>query len=346
MNWKLAVCRGTPSHTSIQPINMSSIESIQITLENQAGIIAALQAQLEKLTASGSTGVEKVVKSKKVKAEKAPRANTGQPTLQSAWDEKIFAEHLPKKGEKSAEYLAFLAKRVASAEAGELLYKEGQAAVKSGKKAAGDRYTAKEALTGAHMGFPKAWKLSHEEEWTAFKAEFEAAHPKSSKSSVAGDESAGEGAEEGASQAEKKKGRKKDTELYSPEELVKVKAERAAKREAKKSADKAKEAPMAPAGGGAPVTVEEAKEEEGDFEMEEGSEEEAEEEVTLLRLPFKLNGVQYIRLGSKDADGNIEWEKEGDLWNSVDGDKGSYAGKLIGKKIDSSPETMAAEPEI
>jgi len=94
------------------------------------------------------------------------------------------------------------------------------------------------------------------------------------------------------------------------------------------------------------VTVEEAKEEEGDFEMEEGSEEEAEEEVTLLRLPFKLNGVQYIRLGSKDADGNIEWEKEGDLWNSVDGDKGSYAGKLIGKKIDSSPETMAAEPEI
>jgi hypothetical protein len=331
---------------------MSSIESIQITLENQAGIIAALQAQLEKLTASGSTGVEKVVKSKKAKAEKAekaPRANSGQPTLQSAWDEKIFAEHLPKNGAKSAEYQAFLAKRVASAEAGELLYKEGQAAVKSGKKAAGDRYTAKEALTGAHMGFPKAWKLSHEAEWDAFKAEFEAAHPKSSKSSVAGDDSAGEGAEEGASQAEKKKGRKKDTELYSPEELVKVKAERAAKRAATKAkkdageADERKASVMAPATPSPEEATEETTEE-GDFELEE---EAAEEEKVWQRLPFTFKKVEYIRLGVKDAEGEIEWEEGADIWLSVNGEKGGYAGKLTLKNtIDSSPETMAAEPEI
>jgi len=334
---------------------MSSIESIQITLENQAGIIAALQAQLEKLTASGSTGVEKVVKSKKAKAEKAekaPRANTGQPTLQSAWDEKIFAEHLPKNGAKSAEYQAFLAKRVASAEAGELLYKEGQAAVKSGKKAAGDRYTAKEALTGAHMGFPKAWKLSHEAEWEAFKAEFEAAHPKSSKSSVAGDESAGEGTEEGASQAEKKKGRRKDTELYSPEELVKVKAERAAKRAASKAkkdageADERKASVMAPAATPEEATEEATEEaaEEGDFELEE---EAAEEEKVWQRLPFTFKKAEYIRLGLKDAEGEIEWEEGADLWLSVNGEKGGYAGKLTLKNtIDSSPQTMAAEPEI
>ena len=354
LNSKLAVYRGTPPHTSIQVFNMSSIQSTntldkQFTLESAKEAIALLQAQLDKITAEGGAGLKKnTEKAAKAaaKAAKPPRANKGVPVAHGEYTKKVLAEH----GAESAEFKAFIAKRVAAAEAGEMRYTADQGAVKSGKKNVGDLYSAKEALVGATVAFAAEWKRSHESEWLAFKAEFEAAHPKSSRaSSVAGDESAGEGgAEQPAAQADKKKGRRKDSEMYSPEELVKIQAERKAKRAAKKAekdageSEERKSSVMAPA----EPEVESKSEEEGDFEMVDEAAEGAVTGASLL--PFTHKKLNYLRIGTKGEDGEEEWADEGDLWfATATGEKGDYAGILLANgKIDNSSETIANEPNF
>lgn len=169
--------------------------------------LAALRTQLDTLMAGGSvdTTLELKSKEKAPKVEKKPRANTGQSTAWASFTSKVLKEH---------------AEEVALVKA---------AAVEARKKAKEWGDSEPEDAKAPHLKWLSKYKSDHEEEWLAFKAQWAAEHPKVSRdSSVTGEPS--EGAE-----GEKKKGRKKDSEIYSPEELVKVKAERAAKRAAKKA---------------------------------------------------------------------------------------------------------------
>jgi hypothetical protein len=169
--------------------------------------LAALRTQLDTLMAGGSvdTTLELKNKEKAAKEGKKPRANTGQSTAWASFTSKVLKEH---------------AEEVAVVKA---------AAVEARKKAKEWGDSEPEDAKAPHLKWLSKYKSEHEEEWVAFKSQWTAEHPKvSSDSSVTGEPS--EGVE-----SEKKKGRKKDSEIYSPEELVKVKAERAAKRAAKKA---------------------------------------------------------------------------------------------------------------
>ena len=315
-----------------------------------------MRAQIDAMIAaadadgSGAKLVSQLPKSGKApKAEKAPRANAGVATLHGAWTTHVLKEH----STESEEFKTFLAARIASAKAGELLYNEGHAKVKKGKKAVGDAMDEKEAAVGAHTVFVSYWKSQHADEHAAFKAEWEAANPKearvaSSKASqVSGsDDEAEEG--ESAAKAPKKRGAKKYADM-TPTELAAAKAKRAAKKAEKTAAKDEAEAeeresacmeaadtptPSAAIGGSgsapAPAAVP------------------AEEEAELEPLPFTHKKVDYLRLGMKGADGEAEWDDVGDLWlANADGSRGAYAGILLANgKIDSSAQVMANAPEL
>jgi hypothetical protein len=169
--------------------------------------LAALRTQLDTLMAGGSvdTTLELKNKEKAAKEGKKPRANAGQSTAWASFTSKVLKEH---------------AEEVAVVKA---------AAVEARKKAKEWGDSEPEDAKAPHLKWLSKYKTEHEEEWLAFKAQWTAEHPKvSSDSSVSGEPSEG-------TDGEKKKGRKKDSEIYTPEELVKVKAERAAKRAAKKA---------------------------------------------------------------------------------------------------------------
>jgi hypothetical protein len=312
----------------------------------------AMRLQIDAMIAAASkdgSGAMPMTAVKKPKAEKAPRANAGMPTLHGAWTTHVLKEH----NTESLEFKEFLAERIASARRGELLYNDGHAKVKSGKKTAGDAMDEKEAAVGAHTVFVSYWKAQHAEEHAAFKAEWEAANPKesrvaSSKSSQASasDSEDGEGA---AKPAPKKRGAKKHADM-TPEELAADKAKRAAKKAektAKKAAEEAEEresANMEPAestqspmvgGGASPALTEAAEEADADDEPE----------YTLK--PFTHKKITYLRLGCIE-DGDVTWMDGGDLWKvGADGKKGDYAGIFLANgKIDSSPQVLANPPEI
>lgn len=60
---------------------------------------------------------------------------------------------------------------------------------------------------------------------------------------------------------------------------------------------------------------------------------------------FNLRKMSYFRIGHLDAEQEYVWHSRGDLWFvNEDGSPGSYAGILIGKYRDESPEAMADEP--
>jgi hypothetical protein len=73
---------------------------------------------------------------------------------------------------------------------------------------------------------------------------------------------------------------------------------------------------------------------------------------------FNLNGVDYLRLGTIEDDGEMHWDESNDLWFKKNqfGDlwfkerewrMGAYAGRLLPSLlIDSSPEVLANEPLI
>ena len=199
--------------------------------------LAALRTQLDTLMAGGSvdTTLELKSKEKAVKSDKKPRANTGQSTAWASFTSKVLKEH---------------AEEVAVVKA---------AAVEARKKAKEWGDSEPEDAKAPHLKWLSKYKSEHEEEWVAFKSQWTAEHPKvSSDSSVSGEPS--EGVE-----GEKKKGRKKDSEIYSPEELVKVKAERAAKRAAKKAEKEVVPSTSEPI---APADSQEAQPESQDAEAE------------------------------------------------------------------------------
>lgn len=73
---------------------------------------------------------------------------------------------------------------------------------------------------------------------------------------------------------------------------------------------------------------------------------------------FNLNGIDYLRLGTLQDDGEMEWDEGNDLWfkknqfsklwfKEYDWRVGAYAGRLLPNLlIDNSAEVMASEPLI
>lgn len=313
--------------------DMIQINVPRSALAHVQAIFASIGAQLgEEVTVA----LPKTSKKSAPVADKKPRANAGQPTAHGAYTAKVLAEH----GKDSAEFKAFVAKRVADAEAGKLIYTADQGKVKSGKKAVGDLMDAKEAVAGAHIPFAAQWKRDHQPEWLAFKADFELAHPKGSRAtSVADDASVAESA--AASEAKPaKKGRKPMTE--------EAKAAAAAKRAATKAA-KSAPVPVAEPASANDDVVEEDDVEVADDAAEEGNvtpRVDASEDSLLSWTSPK--GTTYLRIGHLDADGDGVWNEGNWLWaKTADGEKGAYAGILLANgKIDASPKTLADEPEI
>lgn len=308
--------------TSLLTIKMTDM--IQISRAELSRIHALLGAHLGE---EAVAALSKTSKKSAPVADKKPRANAGQPTAHGAYTALVLAQH----DKNSAEFKAFVAKRVAAAEAGEMVYTADQGKVKSGKKAVGDLMDAKEAVAGAHIPFVAEWKRDHQAEWLAFKAQFEADHPKgSAAASVADDASVAESAEPKA-----KKSRKPMTE--------EAKAAAAAKRAAKKAA----KAAAAPADA-APAAVDDAAVEEAavDLSEEAPAAEEAEEAEDEF-LPFSIGKASYMRFGHINAEEETVWHEGGHLWLAVDGARGAYAGKVDAKgKLDKSEAAMNDEPEL
>lgn len=309
--------------------------------------LIAMRTQIDSLIASagadGAIAAMPVLKSKK---EKKPRANAGQATLQGAWTKHVLSAH----STESAEYKEFLAARVASAKAGELVYNEGHAKVQKGKKSVGDAMDEKEAVVGLHTVWVSHWRKQHAAEFEEFKSSWEAANPKesrtaSSKSSVVDGE---ESDSASAAKQPKKRGAKKDSER-SPEDLAAVKAKRAAKKAEKAAAKTAGEVEERESSvverADSPVAVAAPEPEPVVMASPEPEAEEAEEEMGWAMLPFTHKKINYLRLG--DPTQEDEWEESGDLWLAKpDGSKGAYAGQLKSSgKIDSSPAVMASEPD-
>ena len=295
------------------------------------------------LSKTVSKGGEKAAKAA-AKAEKKPRANAGQSTAHGDYTKEVLSRY-PK---DSAEFKAFLAKRVAAAEGGQMAYTADQAKVKSGKKAVGDLMDAKEAVSGAHIPFVAEWKKEHQAEWLSFKAQWDQDHPKGSRAASVADGASEAGSAEGADEAEEKPKRGRKTMTQEQKDAAR------AKREAKKAAAAAA-SPDAPAA----AAVLEAEEEEAVDLSEEGEQsvaaapsaspaaEAVEEEAEDDLLPFSKGGISYLRWGHLDAEGEEVWHPEGWTWlRNADGSKGAFAGKMVGAKLDKSAEAMADEPEF
>ena len=314
-----------------------------------------MRSQIDAMIASVSAdGYGDVVLEKPVATPAKQRANKGQPTLHGAWTAHVLETH----NKESAEFKAFLEKRMQDARDGKLVYNDTQAEVKNGKKSAGDTMDEKDATRGAHIAFVSYWKASHVDEHDAFKSEWEAANPKEARAASGGSSLASdsESTAEGPEKVAKKRGAKKDSER-SAEDLAAVKAKRAAKK-AEKAAKKAESevegrsalnmapaapaAPVIPAGGGG----EETQEQPAESSQEAEAEDEA-EEVEMSHKPFTHSKVKYLRLGYLDEEqGKMVWDEDGDLWRAEkDGSLGAYAGVLKSDgTIDNSPETLANEP--
>ena len=307
--------------------DMIQINVSRSDLQRVQAIFASFGANLgEEVTVA----VSKTSKKSASVADKKPRANAGQPTAHGAYTAKVLAEH----GKDSAEFKAYVAKRIADAEAGKLAYTADQGKVKSGKKAVGDLMDAKEAVAGAHIPFAAQWKRDHPEEFATFKAKFEADHPKGSRAtSVADDTSV---ASE-ASEAKPKKGRKPMTE--------EAKAAAAAKRATTKAA---KSAPVVPLAEPAVVDDKAVEEDEVSVADEDDSVNSVDASDDALISWTSPKGKVYLRVGHLDADGDGVWNEGNWLWSkNADGSKGAYAGILLASgKIDASPATLADEPEL
>jgi hypothetical protein len=187
-----------------------------------------------------------------------------------------------------------------------------------------------ESKLGAHLKWISANKGKDSAEYKAFAEAFvPVAAPEAAAEEVESVASAPSAASSAPSaEAPKRRGPKKLADM-TPEEKAahdaKV-AERKAKKEAEKVAAEvagkaAEEAPVA-----APADVVVAA---------------PAAEAALELLPFKLDGVNYFRLGAKTADGEIAWE--GDLWYNKKGVRGSYVGSLL---EDGSIDTDAEEPTL
>jgi hypothetical protein len=273
--------------------------------------------------ASNSGGKGKLTKTGKVRK---PSANKGKPTARGDFTKKITAE-------RADDFAA---------------YKE-----------------ANPDLKGPHLSWYKHYIDEHKEEYEAFKAAWALEHPK---------EDAAEGASEGAedSPAEGAAAEAKPKKVLSPEHLAKMKAGREAKLAEKKAAKDlleaaakadgpislaplVEDAPAAPLAAPAPVKLKGPKKvtKKTAAPLEPAAEPaaplepaavpaEAEAEAGPEELPFKHNGVTYIRIGIQKADGNHIWAST-DIWHSKKGKRASYAGELM---EDGSINEDAEEPSL
>lgn len=256
--------------------------------------------------------LSKTSKKSATKADKKPRANAGQGTAWSAFSSKIQADH---KEEVDAVKADAAARRKAAKEAGE---------------------AAPEDTQGAHLHWCSRYKAEHEAEWLAFKADWEAKHPKGSAAASVADDASVAASSDGAAEAPKKKrGIKKDAEC-TPEEL--------AARKAKRAATKAKKAGAAVPDAEAASAVDEPEAEETvSLTADDAASVEVETADTLITW-VSAKGTAYLRVGHLDAEGDGVWNEGNWLWaKNADGSRGAFAGVLLANgKIDSKAE----EPEI
>jgi len=203
-------------------------DTIQVSRAEMIALKATLLSLREALEVT-SVALDKALMAKAEekaaeKAKKKPRANKGKSTAWSEWTVLMKTQH-------AAAIEAYIAQRIEDCKAGKVLYTADQAAVKLGRAAAGDPVSSKMANVGAHLSWLKAYKAEHEAEWLSFKAQWEEAHPKGSRtSSVTGDASDAGSALEGSDEAEEKPKRGRKPMTQEQKDAAK------AKRDSKKAA--------------------------------------------------------------------------------------------------------------
>jgi len=219
-------------------------------------------------------------------------------------------------------------------------------------------------LKGPHLSWYKHYIDEHKDEYEAFKTAWALEHPKESSDSAEGEAESDGAAAEGAAEAKPKK-------VLSPEHLAKMKAGREAKLAEKKAAKDLLEAaakangpislaPLvaeedvvaAPAPAVKPVKLKERKTVTKKAAAPAPAVvpapapvpvvEVTQEDVAPEELPFKHNGITYIRIGIQKADGNHIWAST-DLWHTKKGKRAGYAGELM---EDGSINEDAEEPSL
>ena len=198
-------------------------------------------------------------------------------------------------------------------------------------------------LKGPHLSWYKHYIDQHNDEYEAFKTTWALEHPKETASDT---ESAAN--PEGAEAAEAAEAKPK--KVLSPEHLAKMKAGREAKLAEKKAAKDQLEADakanvsisLAPVLAAEPVAslmpvAAKLKQPKKVTKKAAAVVPVAPlvplavpvpEEASAEELPFKHNGVTYIRIGVAKSNGNHEWSST-DLWHSKKGARASYAGELM-----------------
>ena len=137
----------------------------------------------------------------------------------SAWADWTTAMMVAHKQEVEA----YISERISAARAGTLCYTADQAAVKQGRAKAGQAITEKVAKIGAHLSWLKEYKAANDAEWLAFKADWEAKHPRAQKTTEAT-------VSDSEAKPEGKKRGPKSYATMSPEEAAIAKAKRASKK--------------------------------------------------------------------------------------------------------------------
>ena len=194
---------------------------------------------------------------------------------------------------------------------------------------------------GITMTFVGLYKKAHEDEYKEFEAAWKL--KKSETPSDDADEASDEASEKASEKASVKSDKPK--RVISDEQKAKMKAGREAAK-AKKDAEKAS---GEPAEAKPKKTGKKAKKAENEViktevvKPEAKAEAKAEAEDSEIELlPFLLSGMTYLRPGSRDASGTIEWATP-DLWLNKKGVKGGYVGAI---KEDNTIDEDAVEPEL
>ena len=207
---------------------------------------------------------------------------------------------------------------------------------------------------GPHLKWYKVYIDEHKDEYEAFKAAWALEHPKESLDNAEGESS--DAAAAGGAEAKPKK-------VLSLEHLAKMKAGREAKLAEKKAAKDLVEAAVK---ANAPISLAPLVEDvvavpslppaPAHTSPKKGPKTVTKKTTAVIapqpvvtpveadpeELPFKHNGMTYIRIGIQKADGNHEWSST-DLWHSKKGKRAGYAGELM---EDGSINEDAEEPAL
>jgi hypothetical protein len=296
---------------------MSSLSLTTLSLTDLLNQRSMIDAEIAKQTGGASVVATESLKGKG-KKEKKPSSRTGKPTSWSAFSSMLQKEHAED--------------------------------IKTYK-------TANPDLKSAHLKWVGDYKLSHLEEYEAFKTKFEAENPKTTVTEVT---TVSEGEQLTEATTEKPK------RVLSPEHLAKLKAGREASR-AKKQEEKNKEVATAVAEAPVSLTVPETavtvseeapapkkktiktvkkKESKAEVltqpETAVTTEEAQAPKAEGVELPFKIGPSSYIRFGVPSEGGETNWLSN-DLWLNKRGSRGAYVGELM---EDGSINTDAEEPPV